>query len=92
MKEGFAAGSANIENLDEGAINFPIIQKNQETELKKILSNSFGFGGTNATLIFEKDLERNIIISYATIRDILRPHVLIHIIVGVILRPSSPTI
>lgn len=54
MKEGFIVGSANIENLDEGAEPFPIVRENFSTELRCFLSNSFGFGGTNATLIFEK--------------------------------------
>ena len=54
MDEGFIAGSANIENLDEGAETFPIVRKNVSTELQSFLSNSFGFGGTNASLIFEK--------------------------------------
>jgi 3-oxoacyl-[acyl-carrier-protein] synthase-1 len=54
MDEGFIAGSANIENLDEGAESFPIVRENVSTELKSFLSNSFGFGGTNASLIFEK--------------------------------------
>ena len=54
MDEGFIAGSANIENLDEGAEPFPIVRENVAAELQSFLSNSFGFGGTNASLIFEK--------------------------------------
>ena len=54
MDKGFIAGSANIENLDESAEPFPIVRENISTELQSFLSNSFGFGGTNASLIFEK--------------------------------------
>ena len=54
MNEGFVIGSANIENLDEGAEGFPIVRETLSTTLNRVLSNSFGFGGTNATLIFER--------------------------------------
>ncbi|MDC1476472.1 beta-ketoacyl-ACP synthase I [Pelagibacteraceae bacterium] len=55
MKNKFISASANIENMDEKAKNFPIVTKvEKEKELNSIMSNSFGFGGTNATLLFEK--------------------------------------
>ena len=55
MKNNFIAGSANISEMDEEAKKFPIINKiEKEVNLNAIMSNSFGFGGTNATLIFEK--------------------------------------
>ena len=55
MKNNFIAGSANINEMDEEAKKFPIISKTEkEVSLNSVMSNSFGFGGTNATLIFEK--------------------------------------
>jgi len=55
MKNNFIAGSANISEMDEEAKKFPIVAKTEtEATLNTVMSNSFGFGGTNATLIFEK--------------------------------------
>lgn len=55
MENDFIAASANIENLDAEAEGVPIIRERKDnTGLKTIMSNSFGFGGTNACLVFEK--------------------------------------
>ncbi|MBD9479041.1 beta-ketoacyl-ACP synthase I [Pseudoxanthomonas sp. PXM02] len=54
MRDGFIAGSANIETLDEGAAAFPIVQTSRDATLNTVMSNSFGFGGTNASLVFGK--------------------------------------
>ena len=42
------------DNLDEKIKGTPILLKNKELEVNRVMSNSFGFGGTNACLIFEK--------------------------------------
>ncbi len=54
LQNDFICGSANIENLDEAAAGIPIPLANQEKKLDAVMSNSFGFGGTNATLIFSR--------------------------------------
>ena len=55
MKNSFIAASANVNELDEEAKKFPIVTKVQKNvALNSVMSNSFGFGGTNATLVFEK--------------------------------------
>ncbi len=54
MKNNFISASANISDLDDEAKNFPIVRKVEKEKLQAVMSNSFGFGGTNATLVFEK--------------------------------------
>ena len=55
MKNSFITASANITDMDDEAKKFPIVTKTETgVKLNSVMSNSFGFGGTNATLIFEK--------------------------------------
>ncbi|HCV96922.1 MAG TPA: beta-ketoacyl-ACP synthase I [Stenotrophomonas sp.] len=52
MRDGFIAGSANIGELDPLVEGFPIVRASQDARLNTVMSNSFGFGGTNAALVF----------------------------------------
>jgi 3-oxoacyl-[acyl-carrier-protein] synthase-1 len=55
MKNNFIAASANIVDMDDEAKKYPIVTKTEKgVSLNAVMSNSFGFGGTNATLVFEK--------------------------------------
>ncbi len=55
MEHNFICPSVNIENLDPNAKGFPIVREmHTGVELKNIMSNGFGFGGTNCTLVFGK--------------------------------------
>lgn len=54
MENDFIAGSANVETLDPEAEGLPIVSKSKEAKITRAMSNSFGFGGTNATLVFQK--------------------------------------
>jgi 3-oxoacyl-[acyl-carrier-protein] synthase-1 len=55
QRDKFIAPSANIQNLDEGAEGYPIVRERRDNvKLPLVMSNSFGFGGTNGSLVFRK--------------------------------------
>jgi len=54
LEKGFLVASANITNMDPEAQDIPILSARQDMDVTRIMSNSFGFGGTNSTLIIEK--------------------------------------
>ena len=54
MKGGFLAGSANISNLDPCAEGFPIVRESRAAQIDTVMSNSFGFGGTNGSLVLAR--------------------------------------
>lgn len=54
LQNDFVTESVNIETLDDEAEGMPIVRETKNVKLDRILSNSFGFGGTNACLVFER--------------------------------------
>lgn len=54
MRDGFVAGCSNIQTLDQACDGFPIVQTSLSHPIKSFMSNSFGFGGTNASLVFRQ--------------------------------------
>jgi 3-oxoacyl-[acyl-carrier-protein] synthase-1 len=53
LRDGFMAGSYNILELDERAADYPILRQATDAKLRTVMSNSFGFGGTNGALVFQ---------------------------------------
>lgn len=54
LNKNFIAGSVNIDELDPNAEGYPIVRQSIDTELNAVMTNSFGFGGANSSLVFKK--------------------------------------
>ncbi len=54
MERGFIAGSANVDTVDPAADGLPLVRTSRDAKLDTVMSNSFGFGGTNATLVLRR--------------------------------------
>ena len=54
LMKGFVAGSANVDTPDPALGDMPLVTKSRAADVKQVLSNSFGFGGTNACLVLKR--------------------------------------
>ena len=54
MRDGFVAPSAHIDELDEAFADLPIVRETRTARLDTVMSNSFGFGGTNGCLVLQR--------------------------------------
>jgi 3-oxoacyl-[acyl-carrier-protein] synthase I len=54
LQHGFIAGSANVDTPDPAVVGLPLVRESRDAALNTVLSNSFGFGGTNASLVLRR--------------------------------------
>ena len=54
MNKGFIAGSVNVDTPDPALNDMPLVTRTRDAQLNTVLSNSFGFGGTNASLVLRR--------------------------------------